>query len=86
MMTLEQAEDILRSEKFKATRPTDKKKLPMYMQSQNDERIDEYYNDKEKTREALQIAITSLNAVKNLKTASYDLVDLFENMDSADKK
>ena len=80
-MSLSEAADILRKQKFKSTKPAERKDLPKYMIEQNwtEQKIDEFYAKQEKLCKALTIAITCVEAIKNFKKASYDIVDLFDN-------
>lgn len=84
-MTLERAADILRANKFKATKPANRKQLPQYMQDWSDEKIDKYFDGQKDWREALDLAIRSLNIMKQFKSASYDLVDIFDNIDKGEQ-
>lgn len=81
MMTLERAADILRGQKFRATKPKDKKMLPKYMLGWSEERIDNYYKEQEEVCQALELAINTLSIVRNFKNASYELVDIFDRLD-----
>lgn len=84
-MTLENAANILRSQKFKLAKPTDRKLLPKYMLEWDERKIDKYYKDQEDLRDAITLAIRTLHIVNNFKKASYDLVDIFDNLDKEQK-
>jgi hypothetical protein len=86
MMTLEKAADILRSQKFKLTKPKDKKMLPKYMLTWSDEKIDKYYDEQKDLCAAIDLAIRTLHITNNFKKASYDLVDIFDNLDTEGDK
>lgn len=83
-MTLESAANILRAQKFKLTKPTDRKLLPKYMLEWDENKIDKYYKDQEGLLDAITLAIRTLHIVNNFKKASYDLVDIFDNMEQKD--
>ena len=84
-MTLENAANILRAQKFKLTKPTDRKLLPQYMLEWDEKKIDKYYKDQEDLLDAITLAIRTLHIVNNFKKASYDLVDIFDNLDQEQK-
>ena len=85
-MTLEKASDILRGQKFKLTKPTDRKLLPKYMLEWEDKKIDKYYKEQEELLEAINLAIRTLNIVNSFRKASYDLVDIFDNLEQEDNQ
>ena len=84
-MTLENAANILRAQKFKLTKPADRKLLPKYMLEWDEKKIDKYYKDQEDLLDAITLAIRTLHIVNNFKKASYDLVDIFDNMEQKDE-
>jgi len=85
MMTLDKATDILRTQKFKATKPKDKKMMPKFMQEWDDAKIDRYYKEQEDYCKALDLAISTISAVSHFRKASYELVEIFDNLEKEKK-
>lgn len=77
---LEDVVEILRKIKFKATRPTERRYLPPFMQDWSEEKISSYYNRQKEDAAALEIAINYLRKISIIEKTSRDLVALFDKL------
>lgn len=82
MMTIDKAADILRTQKFKTIKPSDRKQYPAYMVNWTDEKVNEYYDKQKELGDALEMAVRCLNNVSKFRKASYDLVDIFDSIET----
>lgn len=77
-MQIEEAIDVLRKAKFKATRPADYDHLPKFMEEWSKEQVDAYFDKQEPLTEALDYGIRALKSIRGLEKSSRELLEIID--------